>query len=352
MKISPNFTKAATEEEKKKFWETLEVSKNFGNALFEQLDFQLNGVNINVSNNLYHYQSFIEDLFYRHKTAAEIGNLIEDDYFVKFKTREKVFDLYFRIHISIAQQNNLLLNAVPINIKLIRAPDSFLLKDETGTGAKIDLSKISIFVKRVRLFPDIQAAIGGALEKSAAKYFISRNEIKSFAINSGLSSVSIENVFTGTLPKRLIVGFVSNASLTGDIKSSAYQFQNFDMNHITAIVDGVQYPSVPYTPDFDNDLYIREYVGMYEALNQDEGIPQMQIGWMDYKNRLCFFCFDLSADGYLGGESGTLSLLKRGHIRLEMKMKKASKEPFHMIVLGQFDNLIQINKFRNVVIDY
>ena len=145
---------------------------------------------------------------------------------------------------------------------------------------------------------------------------------------------------------------MKNSALTGDEKTDPFQFDNFDINHIAAIVDGVQYPAVPYTPDFEKDLYIREYVGMYEALNQDEGIPQLEIDYKDYKSRLCFFCFDLSSDGYLGGESGVLSLMKRGYIRVDIKLKNASKEPFHMIALGQFDNLIQIDKFRNVVLDY
>ena len=319
VKIIPNFKAQPNEDVQKKFWDSLSVCQNFGNALAEQIDVKFNNTNISVSNNLHPNQSFIEDLFYRHKTPVEIGNLIGEPALITEKIKNKVFDLYFRLHTSIAQQNNLLLNGVPIGIKLIRTQDSYpLINPSENVKATIMIEKISIFLRRVRLFPDVQAAIAMALEKSAAKYFITRNEIKSFSIGSGISSVSIENVFTGTLPRRLIVGFVKNSALTGDEKTDPFQFNNFDINHIAAIVDGVQYPAVPYTPDFEKDLYIREYVGMYEALNQDEGIPQIEIEYKDYKSRLCFFCFDLSSDGYLGGESGVLSLMKRGYIRVDI----------------------------------
>jgi len=64
------------------------------------------------------------------------------------------------------------------------------------------------------------------------------------------------------------------------------------------------------------------------------------------------YAFDLSPDGTLGAESGTLNLMKRGNIKLEMKFKAALKKAIHMLVLGQFDNLIEIDAARNVKLDY
>ena len=53
-------------------------------------------------------------------------------------------------------------------------------------------------------------------------------------------------------------------------------------------------------------------------MNQDEGIPQLDLSYKDYKNCV-LFAFDYTADGSMGSESGTLSLVKRGNIRVEVR---------------------------------
>ena len=208
-----------------------------------------------------------------------------------------------------------------------------------------------IVIKRVRVFPDVAAGIMIALDKSPVKYFISRSVSKNFSISNGLSSFTTDNIFTGPLPKRMVIGFITNSAFSGAKDEDPFEFKDFTLNYLACYIDGNQVPSVAYTPDFENDLYMREFVSLYRYINQDEGIPQCDIKYKDYKNCV-LFAFDLSPDGCVGAEAGTLSLVRRGNIRAEVRFKKTLEKAITMVVFAQFDNLIQIDKYRNVSLDY
>ena len=164
----------------------------------------------------------------------------------------------------------------------------------------------------MKLFPDAQASIISTLETYPAKYFITRSDTKSFSIPKGINNVTIENIYAGILPRRIIIGFIKEEALSGDLTEDPYSFTSFDISSLSLNIDGVMFPSIPYTPDFSKVNAIREYVNLFRVLGQDEGIPQFNLNYSDYKKNTTLFGFDIGGD--LGGEKGVLSLLKRGKI--------------------------------------
>ena len=285
----------------------------------------------------------MEDLLFRHPVKCDIGRYDEQ------KDLFGTNDLYFRLHLPMCQQDRLLINGVPLLFKFTRSKETFPLLTN-DTDIKIKISKLAVHLKRVKLFPDAQLAILNAMETSPAKYFIIRNELKSFSLNKGILGETIENVFNGILPRRIIIGLVDEAAFSGGKAYDPFKFEHFNVNHICLNVDGIMVPSIAYQPDYSNSLYMREYVNLYRFLGQDEGIPQLELTHSDYKTKTALYAFDLS--GPLAGETGTLSLLKRGAIRLEIKFSVATAKQIKIIVFGQFDNVITIDKERNVILDY
>lgn len=330
------------------------IVPGFANALWEQVDFFVNGTNIAQASNLYHHQAYIEDLLYKPVHPTDIGAAW--DKADSLKTRAKgQFDLFSKLHIPLCNQNKLLIDNVPILLRLTKNGPSFGLQvpaSAADTNYSLELQDLCVHMKRVKVYPDVSLGISSALEKAACRYFITRNEMKAFVLSSGSSTYNFEGVFSGILPKRMIVMFISNESLGGDIKTGPFKYEHFKLTQLSANVNGFPIPTVAYTPNFDKKLCIREFVSLYRFTNQDEGIPQSTITFDEYINGKTMFAFDLSPDGTLGGESGTLSLVKRGNIKLEMKFKEALTKVVHMLIFAQFDSLIEIDKARNVKLDY
>ncbi|XP_053202583.1 uncharacterized protein LOC128387418 [Panonychus citri] len=340
-----------TSKDNKPLTETSKIKavQNFGNALFEQVDVAIGSVNTVQANNTYHYQAYLEDLFFRHPNQVDSG------FHVSEERLQSSVDLYFRLHSPLCEQDKLLINGLPLSFRFTKSPDGFaLIKTDAAdtNNYKIKFDHFALHIKRVKLFPEAQKSIITGLEKSPAKYFITRNDVKCFSIPSGQSSASFENVYNGVIPRRIIIGLVKDAAQEESIYLDPFQFRHFNANFVSFTVDGVMIPSIPYTPNHKLKLYMREFINLYRCFNQDEGIPQLNIKYEDYPSNFALYAFDLSPDGSIGAETGTLSLIKRGNIRLDIKFAEKLGSSVKVVVFGQFDNLITIDKERNVTLDY
>ena len=70
--------------------------------------------------------------------------------------------------------------------------------------------------------------------------------------------------------------------------------------------------------------------------------------WSDYANGSCLFGFDFSPE-MQSGNTGHLDLLKEGNLDLEVKLGKPSSFSITMIVMLEFDHLIEMNDAGDVV---
>ncbi|XP_053207038.1 uncharacterized protein F54H12.2-like [Panonychus citri] len=244
------------------------------------------------------------------------------------------------------------MSAVPIAFRFTKSSDGFALVRSDDKKYKIKINYVSLHIKRVKLFPDAALSVIKGLETAPAKYFITRNETRCFTIGPNLSAAAVENVFSGILPRRVIIGFVDEAAFSGSYDDDPFIFKNYNINFLALYVDGNMIPSIPYTPNFTEGFCMREFVNLYRFMNQDEGHPQMQITYDQFKENRTLFAFDLSPDGSIGAENGTLSLIRRGIIRLQVKFSRSIAQPIKAIIFGQFDNLITIDENRTVTLDY
>lgn len=54
-------------------------TENYAASLFEQLDLYLGTVNITPGNSLFHYQSYLEDMFFKYKSPIDACQMIDMD---------------------------------------------------------------------------------------------------------------------------------------------------------------------------------------------------------------------------------------------------------------------------------
>ena len=81
-------------------------------------------------------------------------------------------------------------------------------------------------------------------------------------------------------------------------------------------------------------------------LNRDEGI---YISRGDYANGYSLYAFDLTADL---AEDDHFNLVKHGSVRLALKFFEALAQMTSVIAYAQFDNIIEIDRNRNLLLDF
>ena len=106
---------------------------------------------------------------------------------------------------------------------------------------------------------------------------------------------------------------------------------------------------IPTEPNFTADNYITAYANLFSGtgkLVKDEGTD---IRREDFKAGYALYAFDLPADL---AEEGHFTLMKHGNVRLDLKFGTALLKPINVIAYAEFESVLEIDKSRNIIIDY
>lgn len=338
---------------------------NWLHSLFSHVDVFLNQKCITPPSNHYAYRAYLENVLNYGDTAKnshltscmwykdDSGKFDskENSGYIKRKALikgEKQIELYSNLHCDIFNVNKFMLNGIELGVKLIRAKNEFHLVGDDA--AHVEIIEANLFVRKVRINPSILLAHARALSITPAKYPITRVEIKTVTISTDIQSKSIDNLFLGQMPKRCIIGMVESAAFNGSSKLNPFKFSHFNYNYLALYIDSTQVPAKPFTPDFTNNLYTRPYYSLFEGSGIYFSDTGNAISIDDYPNGYCLAAFDLTPD--LSCSEPHWNIIKSGSLRAEIRFAEPLKATVNLIIFAEFDNVIEIDKNRNVIIDY
>ena len=338
-------------------------------SMFSQVDVSLNEKLISPSTNTYPYRAFLETVLSYGKEAKEshlTAALWYKDTSTKFdtctdanigyKTRKSIaaksatIEMMGKLHSDLFMQDKYLLNSVDIKIRLVRSKNGFAIMSPTGgAGFRVKIEDAALFVRKVKISPTVQLAHIKGLEKSTAKYPLRRVECKVFSIPAGHLSVTHENLFLGQTPKRIIVGFCDTDAFNGSYSKNPFNFKNYDLNFLALYVDGKQVPSKPLQPKFKHGNYIRAYTSLFSGTGQNYSDEGNDIGRLEYPHGYTLYAFNLTADLSDGTH---FNLIKQGNLRIEAHFNEALASTINTVVYAEFENILEIDRARNVLFDF
>ena len=348
----------------------------FLQALFSEVDVTMNGVLVSTSTNTYAYRAYLETLLsYGHEAKkTQLANELyykkgpSDFAFSRTNTnpgleqrrercrQSKVMDMVGRIHGDIFTQEKLILHGVDIRLRFVRSKNPFALLSTVAVGGdttphsyKININHMSLFVRKAKLNPAIVIAHGKALQNTTVKYPIKRVVTKVFSAPQGNMNVVQENLFLNQRPNRLVIGLVASKAFNGDFSLSPFEFRHFNVNSLALFLDGQQIPSKPFTPDFTNKTYARSYMSLFTGTGSAWKDQGNMISYDDYQAGYTLWAIDLTPS-LLDGDVTELN--RAGNLRLELGFAKPLPEPVHIVVLGELDGMIEVDRSRQVLTDY
>lgn len=339
-------------------------------SLFNQVVIKLNDTIVSENNNTYHYRAHLENLlsfgaeakrnqlsaglWYKDTAGhmddvdeANAGNVKRKEHISKSKN----IQLMGRIHSEVFLQDRYLINGVDMTLKLTRNSNQFCLMAADNSNYKVKIMTASFYVRKVKVNSAVQLKHIEKMDKqlTPAIYPIRRVEVKSFGIGMGSLSASEEGIFSGQLPKRVVIGFVESAAYDGRYAKNPYNFKHFDLKHISLYCEGKQIPATPYQPNFTNGNSLRSYLSLYEVSGKLFQDTSLDITREEYANGYTLYGFDLTPDL---SESGCFHLIKKGSIRLELKFASQIPTPVNCILYAEFDSAIKIDKNRQVLVEH
>ncbi|XP_071503404.1 uncharacterized protein F54H12.2-like [Diadema antillarum] len=270
-----------------------------------------------------------------------------------FIKKSKSVELIGPLHNDLFFQPKHLLNGVDMRVKLIRTKPDFCLMSATENAAyKIVIQDCSLFVRKVRVAPFVMLGHAKALEKGTAKYPVRRVTCKVLSVPRGEMTLQQDHLFLGQIPQRIIIGCVNNKAFNGSYSHNPFNFKHFGVNYLSLYVDGVQVPSKPITPSYGDTPglnSIRAYQTLFSGTDKMFKDTGNHISREDYDRGYALYAFDLSPDLSSGQH---FSLKRQGNLRLEMHFDNQLTEGMNIVVYAEFDNILEIDRARNVLFDY
>ena len=186
-----------------------------------------------------------------------------------------------------------------------------------------------------------------ALEKTTAKYPIKRVLVKQFVCPYKSSVFTLSGIHFGIMPTRVVLGIVKTDAFAGTFTTNPFNFQQCGVKQLTLKINS---KALPYSSgirvDWDTHFGFAEgYQSIYKNIREfGNGItPDM------FKNGCTLYAFDLTPD-LCSAEH--YSLIKDGSLDLDVHLKYALPDSRTFVFYLEFDNIIEITKERNVLVDY
>lgn len=339
-------------------------------SLFKQCDIYLNDCLISDSSNLYHYRSYLETLLsyskeakesqlslalYSKDTAGKTDDIADDNKGLvdrrKHFSKSKIVPVLGKLHADIFNQARHLLNGVDITIKLLRNTDKLVLMGAADKGYKMEIKRASFFVRKVKVNPGIQLKHIETLEKALkpAIYPLRRVTMKTFNVPSGSRSISEENLFSGILPKRIVLAMVTSEAFEGSYIKNPYNFIHSNLTYCALNVNGNLLPRQGLNSNFVESNTLPNYFTLFQSTGRAFNDRGLDISRDEYANGYALLCFDLTPDLQ---ENGCYHLINKGGIRLDMKFSEGLPSHINVIVYAEYESNIKIDKNRMVMANF
>ena len=140
-----------------------------------------------------------------------------------------------------------------MKLKFIRNSDNFvILADGPDDKYRIKILELYVEFRKIQVDTSILSR-EMQLFDSGKPYlmpFIQGKQVITTVPKGRLSFLQPE-LFTGPLPKQIIIGFVSHASFNGTAKTNPYVFEHLNIRSLVFKVNGENNPPEEYTPNFN-----------------------------------------------------------------------------------------------------
>lgn len=265
----------------------------------------------------------------------------------KFVNANRV-QIMANLNCDLFSQERLLISHTDVRLELHRNSDAFCLLTWDEKPCALKLHKLSWFVRKVDLAPSLSLNIETYLSKETAKYPIRRMVCKTMNIDKGNRDTANLVLTNGQLPRRVIVTFVSKDSYFGNVQKNPFYFKPFNVREITLYAGGYAFPRNALQMNFKKSRYIHGYVNLLETLNiaqNDKGCITLR----EFADGYFFYAVDLTPDG---SDNTFWELVSEGTCTVRVVFNEDLNEDIKMLCFCEFDNLVTIDKNRNVFLDY
>ena len=205
----------------------------------------------------------------------------------------------------------------------------------------------------VELMPHIAADMEKSLFTTNAIYNIKRIVMKNLTVVPGMRQYRWDNISTGPIPNKVILALSKHSAVLGDKYEHAFKFSTYGMREISLLKDGndVKLPYSIANPNEDclTTRCARAYREMFTS--SGNGMVGNMITHKNFVNDMALFCYDLSSD-HSSLDHTYINPVMHGSLSIKIQFEDNVTTPYNIIVFSQYNNTVEIDRLRNIILDY
>ena len=347
---------------------------NVLHSLFEQVEVYLGDTRVSSASLNYSYKAYIQTVtnfdaqekdthlssqhFYRDNnlstvTARPADQSERNDGLIKrckACTRVDSFTMIGKPHCDIFNIRRLLLPGVSMRLRFIRSSQNFVMLHPTDKH-KIVISSAKLKICRVAVSDAVSLATEKALDVRPAIYPMIRSDIKIFHVPLGSGHHNCENLFNGSVPRRIVLGVIGNAAYNGAINKNPYNFKHHNVKEIIVYVDGKPAVMNKLTMDYKNKQCAMAFMTLFFGRGGVGAANGNGLSVEDFRKGYALYSIDLTPT-LEAGNTLTAFPPRTANIRVKLVFARNTTKVYNVVVLCESDATISIDQERNVTTDF
>lgn len=339
---------------------------NFLHSMFSQCTIWLNETQITPPNMYYAYRAYIDmllgygkeykksqalcNMYFREKDVENSDSTVEDGFKLRFETvkESQTFEMYGRPHTDLFLQTRYLIPGIDVRIQFERSTDNFCLfgpANATNQKFKLELEEVILYIKKHLILPSLAVAHLKQWESGTPiSYPIKKVEIKAFSVATGSMQVVNENLLTGQVPDRLIIGIVNSQNLHGTQQTNPFVFKDFNLNYINVSIDGDQVSGRPIDLDFTekSPKFMRAYLNIFDSLGYTDCDVGIDLTLEEFKKGKQLYVFQLRP------LTESFTLPRYGNVKIELKWNPGTTCPLSVLCYVEYQSVLYIDNTKSV----
>ena len=369
---------------------------NLGHSMIKQIKLLLNGSLITDASDDYAYKAYIETLLNFHKEAQdsylklcgwyhhggfvqaitdnqmddatphEAYSALDRDVQATLKEARQAREIFSNLDgsgvrefkmivypfLDAFQSSNLLLPKTKIEMDIDLNDPNFYFIGQTAR-ARLDEGafRMTFHLKEVKVDSTVALDMRQTLQKGIpAMYPVIKTGIRVLDIPSGEASPNtFDDLFRGKVPRRMVMGLLHNKAYNGDPQYDPFFFQKFGLESVRLTLNGEEYPfpEIELNNDKVNDIY--GYQTLLQATGMAHRGPGLALTPRQWGLGNALFAWDLTPGNIASSTASSPNYT--GQVALKLRFNAAKDHVIKMIVYGEFQNTLEIDRAGTVTYD-
>jgi hypothetical protein len=253
------------------------------------------------------------------------------------------YEMKGKLEVDFFSAEAYLIPATPMKVVLTKADPSFYILTSLDVQYKFDIDDLYLTGVSIETLPSLLGEIERTLEVSEAKFRYDSTVVRQLGIPRGLQSIAYNHLYQGLLPRKILIGFVSQEAQAGNSKVNPYNFRHLKVRKVTFNVNGSDVKTI--TTDFTHGQVLEAYTHFLQwAGLEDAATP---IHRHVYAIGNAFFCYD-ALQNCPESQTCNEELLQKGVINIKVEFQEPLEEACTMMAFGTRASEISISKARTV----